>query len=194
MSGYYELRGMGVQFGPFDSSPPSGAHRWDRFDTNWGETCALLARELANLDAKRIVCELDLSESDFRNDGLPRANARAFSPAVRVTFESKWGPLRYETAEFASWQANVRAIALSMEALRKVDRYGVSKRGEQYRGWKALPASTDAADAISTREQAEALLESYGGLTAALKATHPDMQGGDTTAFRKVMRAKELTA
>ncbi len=193
MSGYHELRSLGVQFGPFDGDAPRGAYTWDRFDTPWGTTCDLLARELRNLDAKAIVCELDLTESDFRNDGIPRANARAFSPAVRITFTSKWGPLRYETAEFNTWQANVRAIALSMEALRKVDRYGVSKRGEQYTGWKQLPSSTDPADAIQTRAQAEALLDSFGGPVAALKVTHPDM-GGDPDDFRRVIRAREILA
>jgi hypothetical protein len=147
----------------------------------------------------------------FRQDGLPRSDARARSDAVRISFTSKFGPLRYETAEFTGrwgeqgWQQNVRAIALSLEALRKVDRYGVSKRGEQYRGWKALPTGTDPADAIATPEQARAFLNGFrpsdGGEGAisyrdlvklAAKATHPDVTGGDATEFRKVMRAAEL--
>ena len=33
----------------------------------------------------------------------------------------------------------------------------------------------------------------YGGLVAAIKATHPD-HGGDETEFRKVIRAKEILA
>lgn len=192
---------MGVVFRPFEGQAPHGYGTPSRFDAAWGDTVDLLARELRQLDAKNVVVELALTEGDLRIDGLPRANARLSSDAVRVSFESKWGPLRYETAEFTGsyyrsllgWQANVRAIALSMEALRKVDRYGVSKRGEQYSGWKQLPSSTDPADAIVTREQAEALLAHYGGVTAAVKATHPDT-GGNETEFRKVMRAKEILA
>lgn len=191
MNGYQELRDLGVRFVPFDGIPSRGEGRSDRFDAPWSTTLRKLGTELRHLDAERIVCELGLEWTDFRNDGLPRANAIASSPAVRFTFESKWGPLRYETAEFSSWRANVRAIALSMEALRKVDRYGVSKHGEQYRGWKALPTGTDPADAIATREQAEALLDGYGGLTEAIRATHPDT-GGDAAEFRKVIRAREL--
>lgn len=192
---------MGVTFRPFDGDKPRTGGTYSPFRGSWSETIETLARELRMLDAKRIVVELDLSEGDLRVDGLPKANARFGSDAVRISFESKHGPLRYETNEFTGryyngqigWQANIRAVALGLEALRKVDRYGVSKRGEQYRGWKQLPTGTDPADAISTHEQATALLDSYGGLVEALKATHPD-HGGDPTEFRKVMRAKELVA
>lgn len=192
MSGYQDLRDLGVQFGPFDGPAPRGANRYSQFSASWGMTVELLARELVMLDARAIVIELDIRTQDWRIDGLPRANAVANSPAVRVTFTSKWGPLRYETAEYQHWQDNVRAIAKSMEALRMVDRYGVSKRGEQYRGWKALPTGTDPADAIATPEIAREFLAQWGGdWKAAVKDTHPDV-GGDPTEYRKVLRAREL--
>jgi hypothetical protein len=41
---------------------------------------------------------------------------------------------------FPSWQDNLRAIALGLEALRKVERYGIANRGEQYAGWAQLTA------------------------------------------------------
>jgi hypothetical protein len=198
MSGYVELRDLGVRFVAPDGPMPTPQNRWPLFRASWTATVRLLAAELRHLDAQGIAVELDMDERMFRLDGLPRSDARARSDGVRLSFTSKWGPLRYETAEFtgrwgeAGWQQNVRAIALSMEALRAVDRYGVSKRGEQYRGWRALPMGTDPADAIATPEQARALLAQWGGdLRAAVKATHPDA-GGDPTEFRKVMRAKEL--
>jgi hypothetical protein len=67
-----------------------------------------------------------------------------------------------------------------------------SKRGEQYRGWKALPASTDPADSLTTKEQAEEYLKRWDGdLRRALKETHPDA-GGDEAEFRTVVRARDL--
>lgn len=191
---YYELSRLNVVFRPIDQWPAEFSRNRRRapFRAQLSATVSLLGRELRMLNAKQIVLQIAVGEAALRADGLPYADARPEHPGVILAFESKWGPLKYVTDEFASWQENLRAIALGMEALRKVDRYGVSKRGEQYTGWKALPASTDPAAAIQTRDQAQAVLDQYGGdLRRALRETHPDT-GGDETEFRKVIKAKEL--
>lgn len=151
------------------------------------------------------MLELAVTEGDLRLDGFPRASARLGHQAVRISFGSKHGPLRYETGEYSTWQENVRAIALSMRALRAVDRYGVSKRGEQYRGWRQIPMTTgEVEEQIQTREQALAALgEALGedvregaheqAIRRALRKTHPDL-GGDERAFRSVVRAREVLA
>ncbi len=45
--------------------------------------------------------------------------------------------LVYATDVCDFWQHNVRSIALGLEALRAVDRYGISRRGQQYAGFRA---------------------------------------------------------
>ncbi len=195
---YSDLQRLGVTFRPIDAwpGPLNPDRRWAPFKATLGSTVGLLERELRMLDAKLIVLQVAMTDRDIRLDGFPRANARASHPGVVLAFESKWGPLKYATDEFTEWQDNLRAIALSMEALRKVDRYGVSKRGEQYQGWKAIPASTDPADAIQTREQAAEYLSQWAGdVRRAVRETHPDTNPDvDPAEFRKVMRAKELLA
>lgn len=58
----------------------------------------------------------------------------AIDPTKRLVYAT-------DCCEF--WQHNVRSIALGLQALRAVDRYGISRRGEQYAGFKAaLVAST----------------------------------------------------
>jgi hypothetical protein len=103
-----------------------------------------------------------------------------------VSLDSRHGSLTYATDAYDGWQANVRAIALSMQALRAVDRYGVSTKGEQYRGWSAIDSGGDAA-----RRAAQDLIASYGGLAEALKATHPD-RGGSNDAFIAVQEARRV--
>jgi hypothetical protein len=49
--------------------------------------------------------------------------------------------LVYATDACEHWQHNVRSIALGLEALRAVDRYGISRRGEQYAGFRAALTS-----------------------------------------------------
>lgn len=133
---------MDITYRPITTWPGERTkyRQYSRFDSPWSKTLDLLDRELFHLNAKRVVIEIDLREQDFRLDGSWRANAKPTDPGIVISFDSKYGPLRYATDTFRDWQDNVRAIALGLEALRKVDRYGITKRGEQYTGWKALPA------------------------------------------------------
>lgn len=123
-----------------DWSNFKGKHQRSNFDTPWPKTEGLLLKEVGLLRGKDLVVEVDVSEADIRLDGRIRAHARPSQPGIRVAFDSRHGPLTYSTDAFTTWQDNVRAVALGLEALRKVDRYGITKRGEQYAGWKALPS------------------------------------------------------
>ena len=143
----YEVRPLVAWTDP-ETSPRRGSHI---FKASWRDTLTLLGDEVDKLGGSLVVMQLDVREGDIRNDGMLRANAKVGHPGVAISFESSFGPLRYATdahereygfAKLDGWQANVRAIALSLVALRAVDRYGVSRRGEQYTGWRALPAST----------------------------------------------------
>jgi hypothetical protein len=145
----------------------------------------LMERELERLGASSAVIELAVHECELRIDGWPYADARPTHPGVVISFDSRHGPLRYGTDTFPDWKENVRAIALGLEALRKFDRYGIGKRGEQYQGWRQLSAGDS--DLI---QRGRELIGEHGGSTAALKATHPD-HGGEPDDFRAVQAARE---
>lgn len=153
------------------------------FSASYSATLDLLNRELWHLGAREVMLQLALQEGDIRRDGMLRAHSRPAHPGVILAFQSKHGPLQYATDEFTDWESNLRAIALGLEALRKVDRYGITKRGEQYAGWKALPPATDSA------ERGRWLIEQHGGEKQALRATHPD-HGGNPDDFRAVRAAR----
>lgn len=196
-----------------DRSAFTGKHRRSQFDTSWPATERLLEAEVRHLRGRNLVIEVDVTEGDLRLDGRIRANARPSTPAVRVAFESAdHGPLTYATDRFTTWQDNVRAVALGLEALRKVDRYGITKRGEQYRGFRALGAGSGATASHMTREEALGVLglwgragsplgsipaeyvdtshESLHGLwRAARRAAHPDRHDGSRTAWDLVEAA-----
>ena len=117
--------------------PETIRRRRSTFRSGYTQTMNLLDRELRHLRAARVVIQLALSEADIRLDGLPRASARPTHPGVILAFHSNQHDidLQYAVDAFDRWEDNLRAIALGLEALRKVDRYGVTKHGEQYRGW-----------------------------------------------------------
>lgn len=187
-----------------------GAHV---FKASWEDTLDLLARELDHLGAYNAVLQADFAERDIRADGMPRANARQPQhPGVRLAFDSRHGPLTYATdaheRQFGygmqGWQANVRAIALALEALRAVDRYGVTRRGEQYTGWKQLPAGTGTPASHMTDEAARAVLVEVSGWPEwipsnardiwkkARVAAHPDRNGDDHTTWNQVEQAASV--
>lgn len=122
--------------------------RQSPFGSDWRATMNLLDKELRQLDAKHLVIEVDCDESQIRRDGQPRADARMRSPGVILSFDSRHGPLRYACDAFLVYRDNIRALALGLEALRKVERYGIAARGEQYQGYRALPSGL----AIGARE------------------------------------------
>lgn len=168
------------------------------FRAGWSDTLGLLGYEAGRLGAELVMLQLDVMEGDLRRDGMLRANAKVGHPGVVVSFDSTHGPLRYATDQFTGWQDNVRGIALALQALRAVDRYGVSKRGEQYTGWKALlvPAAgfTTADEALRwMRDKAGASNgETPDELRRRLvKLVHPDV-GGDPADWARLDEAWRL--
>lgn len=177
-----------LTFEPFERKSP-------QFQAGLNDTKTLLLYEVGRLrktpDSRQIVVQLAIDETDLRADGQPKVRADFKHPGVIVSFDSRHGSLRYATDRFKTWGANLRAVALGLEALRKVDRYGIGADGEQYTGFRAIAEASPGSGIPTTSEAARALLESYGGLRAALKATHPD-RGGGTEEFREVQAAREV--
>lgn len=179
---------------------------------DWSGTMDLLERELRFLGAKNILLQMQVEARDIRNDGWIKANARPSGPGVILTFDSKYGPLSYPCDTFRDWQTNVRAVALALEALRKVDRYGVTRRGEQYTGFGQLPPAGGTSRTISAEAAALVVVclsgyeddadedvpkvladrESFQWhYREAAKNTHPDA-GGSTEAFQNLQAAKAI--
>lgn len=171
----------------------------------------LLEREASMLGCRHLIIEADFREGQIRQDGWPKADARPASPRVVISLvNSQHGPLRYPCDTFDRFEDNVRAVGLALEALRMVDRYGVTKRGEQYSGWKALPSqatttlTTESAaavlvalaepnlDSLAARRRISAVLSSAATARelylAGAKRHHPDA-GGDAEKFKALGQA-----
>lgn len=179
------------------------------FSATLSNTLGILNREVYNLadtTTQRQSAEVlvAIPAGAFRLDGRPYANAKAEHPGVIFSMTSRHGQLSYPCDTFTTWQDNLRAIALALEALRKVDRYGVTRHGEQYRGFLALEATvapvgfTTASDALSfLRELTGVAADIYEPpethlprlMRAALRRAHPDM-GGDAAMFQRVSLAE----
>src|ERR1043166_2162657 len=202
---------LNATFRPLEVWPglktPPGDRRESPFRATWGKTLDLLSYELGRLDAFSVVIQIDLMPHEFRIDGWPKGKARPAFPGVVVSFSSPTGAMSFPCDRYTRWEDNLRAIALSLEALRAVDRYGVTRRAEQYRGFTKLAA---AGSDQMTREGAAALLAHLAGdkqleplllsrdvdaieyaYNLARRSAHPDV-GGSHEAFVQLQHAREL--
>jgi hypothetical protein len=202
--------------GPWDKPKTELRRSSGTFKATWSDTIELLQYEVYQLGGSVIAAQIDVAEAAIRRDGMLKADAKVGSPAVKISFESIHGPLSYATdvyekrwsGDMPGWQANVRAIALGLQALRAVDRYGITRTGEQYRGFTALgskPAGHDDLTSIDAmlifgdalqREMTTAEAQDKESINrlyrAAVKATkHPD-QGGSTQVFLLLTKARDV--
>lgn len=169
---------------PQTPTSPRGA---SRFRAGWSSTMDLLRSEIDHLDPSRVVLEADFRPEHLRRDGYPRGDARPNSPGVILRLElakGQWMNLPCDT--YDDWKSNLRAIALTLEALRAIDRYGVTKNGEQYAGWMAIPAQTGG-DPIHSVAGAAAFLAEHAGMEDATDAI------ANSASVRKIAFRKAAT-
>ncbi len=213
---------LSYTFKPLDAYPRELTASYERqpspFGMTWTQTQERLEKELRMLDYREgsVVLQTAHSEYDVRKDGQLRSDVRnPEHPGVVVRFEvwdhvnRRYVPMAFECDRFFGWKDNVRAIADAMEALRKIDRYGVNgvgKTGAQYEGYKALPS---AEGKITSVEVAAEFIADHSGVPAveilsssvareaayrrAAMKLHPD-RGGSTDDFVKLQDAHRMLA
>lgn len=209
----------GMRLRPIDTWPMAhtSPRRYSPFNSTFTSTLQLLEQELRRLDPKDAqyppsVLQLALQERDFRkSDGMPRAGSSPSHPGVILTIEPRNKPVMTLPCDtFQHWHDNLRAIALTLEALRKIERYGVTRNGQQYRGWQAIEAKAEpnmtVAAAIQVLMEIGELPEptTHDEMARALRSAkgraHPDRHDGHRTLWdrlevaEKVLRAAGLVS
>lgn len=201
---------MNYQFRPITNWPHEVTEdRRSRytFKATWQTTLKQLDHELFYLDASNVVFQVAASSSDIRLDGMLRANAKINAPGVILSFDSKNGPLSFPCDSCELWQHNFRSIALGLKSLRDVDRYGVTRKAEQYKGWARLPSPSGEGaiwNVPQNLNDARKLVMTVSSLTNGTNVEllelakkhqikfHPDRQGGDQRMSRAFNAAVEL--
>lgn len=174
---------------------PFKGHNWARIETR-------LLDEIGRINGRDVTIALDIrNPGHFRQDGGIRSDARPVTSRVVVSFTRPDGRrLVFPCDAYAFWQDNVWAIQLSLEALRAVDRHGVTVGNQQYEGFAQLPAGGNGKMSV---EAARTLLAELSGFeetalafpsvfTVAVRSArakaHPDA-GGSTDRFQKLQEA-----
>jgi hypothetical protein len=153
-----------------------------------------LLDELRLLGAREVVISTMIPA---RNDGLPYARGRPVGgdPGVAVYFTLAGRPKTIACDAYASPEANLRAVGLSIAAMRALDRYGVSGLLDRvFTGLDALPPP----DAIDWRrelgfrpDERPTEWDVTDAFRRRARDHHPD-HGGSDAAMARLVRAREL--
>lgn len=196
---------------------PNHARNSSPFGKTWTEVLELLRRELRAIGFRigSVVLQTAHSPRDVRKDGKLRSDVRRPEhPGVVLKFHTyntaakRYDLMSFECDQFTEWKANVRAIADAMEALRKINRYGVTGGGKadaHYEGYKALPSGQIKSSSphlehakfiakYSDYSETQIIDEKDLAVRAyrqALHKLHPD-KGGNAEDFHKLQKAKEV--
>jgi len=142
-----------AHFARLDSwpGPRTETREEGQWKASWLQVLDLLEYELGRLDATDIVIQIEDPEGikGIRNDGSYRMVTQYHfpdKPGVVLTFESPKGSISMPCDRYFDWKNNLRAIGLALKALRAVDRYGVTRGNEQYKGWARLEAPSPEPD------------------------------------------------
>lgn len=156
----------------------------DQFKASYDQTISKLLYEINVIRGQNVVLQTNHRERDIRMDGLPRKDAMEPShPGVVASFDCPHGPLMFACDTYEKWIANLRAIALTLENLRAVERYGATKHGEQYTGYAALPAS--ASHGFRSADEAAKFIMAAAGVNGDARNFFNDSADGRAAILRK---------
>lgn len=166
---------------PYPPQPKLAA----KFRTDWDDSLAKLETEIGRTGGRDVVIGIVVDEDQISYSGTLRARAKVHHPGAEVSFDVPGrGRLTFHTDVYPNLHSNLHAIASGLEALRAVERHGISQSGQQYAGFMQLPASVAV-------ERGRYLVAKAGSVKAALKAHHPD-QGGTSDDLQAVQAYREV--
>lgn len=170
---------------------PTHARRHGPFKVTLGVARDELMTELRLLRAKDVVIT---SNVPTRRDGLPYADAREPSdPGVAVYFERNGRQYVFACDTFTRFLHNLRAVGMTVGALRAIQRYGATEMLEQaFTGFAALPAAHRERSwweilGVAKDASLEGIVEAHRRLVLV---HHPD-RGGSGERMAEINRARD---
>jgi hypothetical protein len=177
---------------------PRCKYRHDsRFKVQFARSRDDLLRSLALLGGTGVIISSNLP---LRQDGLPYANcSEPVDPGVAIYFDRRIKgerkPYTIACDTYRKTGENLRAILVTVEALRDIDRHGASTMLEQaFAGFAALPAAGDVKPwwitlGVAEYATSEVIRAAYRELTLI---HHPD-RGGDVNRMVEINEAMRLS-
>lgn len=150
----------------------------------------------AQLDLLRARLPVLSSNVELRLDGEPRwGQPEPVDPGAALYFQLNGKPVVLACDSFTSVAQNVAAIAAHIDAMRRMERYGVATTDQMFTGFLALPAPMVVDDWREALGYPTTLPEAEASFRERMKRAHPD-QGGTharaATLTAAIQRAREV--
>lgn len=181
---------------------PVGRERTPEYAREWGNlkkmspsrVRQLLADEMRKMGVSNYVISSNIA---IRNDGLPYSNQKApDDPGVVLYFTRKGKDIAISCDKWMHLDSNLRAIGLTVEAIRGMERWGTEEMVDRaFTGFAALPENVIVTP-YTARAWYEVLEVSPNASPETIKAAyksmlhkvHPD-KGGSQREFEEVQKA-----
>ena len=148
-----------------------------------------LSGELGRLGASNEVLSTNVA---VRLDGLPRSGQpEPTDPGAAVYFRLQGKPRCLACDRWSRVADNIAAIAQHIDALRRIERYGVGTMEQAFAGYAALPASAEDWSivlGVSTSASKDDIVSAHRKLAAV---HHPD-KGGRPEDMARINAARDL--
>lgn len=142
-----------------------------------------LEGELDRLGARNSILSTNVS---LRLDGRPRSDEEPDDRGAAVYFAFKGRATVFACDKYDRVADNIAAIAAHIDALRRIERYGVGSLEQALAGYKALPADSaaDWRQVFGFTPNSTPTLEDLDAAYKRLaKERHPDRGGSDEAMF-----------
>lgn len=164
------------------------------FKTTWGSSVMQLMDELRRMEATHVVLSTNLS---LRRDGLPYANGpQPEDVGAAVYFMLNGQQQCIPCDRWDRVEHNIRAIGLTVAALRGLDRWGAKETvNAAFRGFAALP-HMPSSESFETKQKVQHFADcvdkdmARGRYLRLVKELHPDM-GGSVEEFQEMKNQYE---
>ena|SRR5690349_21088740 len=180
--------------------PRTKHQKRSRFDSKFTSSRDNLVLEIKRIGGKNPIIS---SNVPLKNDGLPYAKFKKPDDCgVAVYFELDSEPIALACDKWDSVEDNMQAIRKTIEALRGLDRWGVSDMLKRvFTGFKALPEHSSTPESnwwdvleIDHNSTVDQIRSAY---RSKAKEFHPDAQGTNDSfvnlckAFESAMEARK---
>lgn len=170
-----------------------GQRIWSKFKQSYDGAQRFLQAELQRLGARDIITSTNLR---MRKDGMlysDELNRRIDDPGVAIYFKYKGKTVSMCCDQYTKVWENLYALGKGIEALRGMERWGVSEFLDRaFTGFTALPSSLIVPyrkpwyQVLGFAQPPASIDEAEAAYKRLAKERHPDMPGGSTEAFQEL--------